>query len=351
MSLIRQHIQKMAAYKPPLEGRNPKDFLLLDFNERMIPLGSKIKKALIGYIEEDNLQYYPSYGDITRKIANYAKVKTEQVMITNGSDQGIDVIMRAVCTEGEEIILPNPSFAMYWQIAHIENLAITAVPYTDDYQFPTQQIIERLNPKTRIIVIPNSNNPTGTAVPLADILKIAAIAPNTALLIDECYFEYTKITAKDHVEQYPNIFITRTFSKTWGLASFRLGYVIASIENIDNLLKVRGPYDMNKSAVVAVNAALDDPSYMQSYVNEVLNISKPLLENFLIRKGCPFWPSSANFIYTFPQDADVINDQLRQAGILVRPKKDINGKLGLRITIGNKMQTERLITELDRILR
>ncbi|WP_257266640.1 histidinol-phosphate transaminase [Endozoicomonas sp. ONNA2] len=347
MSIFKSHITRMSAYSPPLEGRDPHQHLLLDFNERTLPVSEQVKQALINYINDDRLQVYPSYGDLTGKIANYAGVNEPRVMITNGSDQGIDIIIRAACTEGDEIIIPAPTFAMYYQCANIEKLHIIEPDYTRETGFPVNAVLDAITAKTRLIVLANPNNPTGTQVQREDILTIARAAPDTALLVDECYFEYSRATVADAVITHPNILITRTFSKTWGLPSIRLGYVISHPDNIRTLLNIRGPYDVNQFAVVAVSAALDHPEYTRQYVREVMGVSKPLFEQFLERQAIPFWPSAANFIWAFPGNPEVIEQHLRRHGILVRPKPDLTGRKGLRITLGDIAQTHQLIERIQ----
>ncbi len=347
MSIFKSHIDAMSAYQPPLEGRDPKRHLLLDFNERSVPVSEPIKQALINYINDDRMQMYPSYGDIVQRIADYTGVLAEQVMITNGSDQGIDLIIRAACREGDEAIIPGPSFAMYKQVALVENLSIVEPQYTRELGFPTAEVLAAVNERTRLICIANPNNPSGTVAAREDIVTIAKAAPEAVILVDECYFEYCGVTVSDLVDQHKNIVITRTFSKTWGLPSLRFGYVISARENILALLNVRGPYDINQLAVVAIHAALDNPEYTQNYVREIMEESKPLLEAFLERKQIPYWPSGANFIWTFPPNAEVLDGALQQAGILVRPKADAEGRLGLRITLGTREQMERIIQVLE----
>ena len=350
MSIFKSHISQMGAYKPPLEGRDPHKHLLLDFNERTLPVSGAVKQALIDFIQEDRLQMYPSYGQITAKIADYAKVLEAQVMITNGSDQGIDLIVRAACTVGDEAIIPAPTFAMYLQCAKVENLNIIEPHYTRESGFPMQEVLDAISEKTRLIVISNPNNPSGTLVGRNDILSLARAAPHSAVLVDECYFEYSRETVADVVNEYPNILVTRTFSKTWGLPSIRLGYIISHPDNINALLNVRGPYDINQFAAVAINAALDDPHYTLNYVREVIDQARPMLEAYLKKKQIDYWPTVANFVWAFPENPEKVEKHLRQHNILVRPKADQNGKPGLRITIGDSPQTEHLIKVLEGIL-
>jgi len=350
VSIFKQHIADMSAYLPPLEGRDPQAFTLLDFNERTIPVAEPILQALEAFIRSGRLQMYPSYGDVTSKIADYCEVLEEQVMITNGSDQGIDLIIRSACREGDEIIIPGPSFAMYGQCARVENLKIVEPQYTREGGFPLEGVLESINSKTRLIVISNPNNPSGTLVSPEDILRIAKAAPDAAILVDECYFEYSKTTVAPYLAEQPNLVVTRTFSKTWGLPSIRLGYVLSAKENILALLNVRGPYDVNQFAVAAVQASLARPETALEYVDEVMGVSKPLLESFFRDRGVDFWPSEANYLWSFPADPERANQALVEAGILVRPKADAQGRTGLRVTLGTEGQTRRLIEVLSSVL-
>ena len=350
MSILKPHIEAMSAYCPPLEGRNPDQHLLLDFNERTLPVGEHVRAALIDYVQSGRMQMYPSYGNLVDKIASYVGVNSDQVMITNGSDQGIDLLFRAVCNAKDEAIIPAPNFAMYKQCAGIEDLKVIEPAYSKADGFPTAKVIASITSKTKIICVSNPSNPSGTMVSVDDITSMAKAAPNAAILVDECYFEYAKVTAVDKVIDFPNIVVTRTFSKTWGIPSLRLGYVVAHPKIIAGLLNVRGPYDVNQLAVVAVNAALDHPDYTTSYVREIMHVSKPKLENFLTSHNIDFWPSGANYLWTFFNDPERIHQELSQVGILVRPKNDTHGNMGLRITLGNSLQTEKFISELSRIL-
>lgn len=342
MSIIKPHLLKLSPYKPPLEGRDARKHTLLDFNERTIPVSTPITDALQSFIVSGRLQQYPAYGDIVERLADYAGVQVQQLMITNGSDQGIDLVFRAVAKEGGEAIIPAPSFAIYNQCAKVENLKIIEPLYTAKMGYPVNEVLSSINLNTAIVVISNPNNPSGTLVSVDNIERIAQRASNAAVLIDECYFEYSKLTAVSLLKKYSNIFITRTFSKTWGIPSLRFAYLMASPESIHALCNVRGPYDINQLAVVAANAALDHPEYTQQYVEEVMGQAKPLLEQWLENSGIEFWPSGANYVWAFPQNPELLANHLTQNNILVRPKIYCN-QTGLRITIGTLAQTQKLI--------
>lgn len=352
MSVIKEHIRALKPYVPPLEGRNPDKFSLLDFNERTIPVPSHITDALKAYLDSGLLQKYPAYGELQKEIAAYAGVLPEQCMFTNGSDQGIDLVVRCCCEKGTEVIIPSPTFAMYEQAAESEGLVIRRPNFDRVKGFPLDEVLSMVGPKTSLIVLSNPNNPTATAIPREAILKVARKAPSCAILVDECYYEFMapEETVKDEIAALPNLFVCRTFSKTWGIPSLRLGYLLSAEANISALACVRGPYDVNQMACVALSAALKDPSYVWAFVEEVNKKAKPMLEAFLERRKIVFWPSSANFVFCYFQNPVELEKGLRGRGILVRPKKDANNLLGLRITIGTVAQMEAVIKALEELL-
>jgi histidinol-phosphate aminotransferase len=350
VSIFKNHIAAMAAYKPPLSGRDASQFVLLDFNERTIPVSDSIKHALVDFINSDRLQQYPNYGDITEQLATYCEVNADQVVITNGSDHGIELTIRGTCREGDEVIIPEPTFAIYGQVAKTEALVIHAPQYTKAGGYPLQEVLSLVNKKTRLIVAANPNNPCGTSISTDEIETLATSAPHAAILVDECYFEYSELTAQALISKFENIVITRTFSKTWGIPSLRFGYILTANTNVEALLAMRGPYDINQMAVVAAGAALKNPEYTQHYVQEIMKESKPRFERFLTEKNIEFWPSTANYLLVLFDDCDTVKNALFEAGILVRPRKDNTGRDGLRVTIGTQAQTETLISVLEKTL-
>jgi len=241
---------------------------------------------------------------------------------------------------------------MYEQAAQSEGLSIVRPFFTREGGFPLKDVLAAVTSKTSLIVLSNPNNPTGTNIPKEAILEIARKCPKVAIMVDECYYEFMDAasTVKDEVAALPNIFVCRTFSKTWGIPSLRMGYLISAKENVSALSAVRGPYDVNQLAVVATQAAMRASNYVDEYVIEVMQRAKPRFEEYLTSKGIVFWPSWANFIFCYFSDPMPTEAQLRSRGILVRPKKDENGVLGLRVSIGTLEQIERLCKALDEIL-
>lgn len=351
--MIKERIKKVGHYKPPLEGRSEKDYLLLDFNERTTEPSPKVKDALKKFINSGRLQVYPEYGDLEAKIAQYAGVKKDQVMVTNGGDQGIDIICRAHLDEGDKVIIPFPAFAMHYQSAGVQGAEILEPTYKENGQIPLDEVLTLLNEeKVKLIILCNPNNPTGIITPIEDVEKILEKAKekDIAVLHDEAYFEFSKITAKDLIEKYDNLYIVRTFAKAFGLVATRAGYVISREDNIQELLKIRGPYDVNMFAKMAILAALEDLKYAEDYLKEVMEKSKPRLEKFFREKRITFLPSAANFLLLKMENPEKIIEGLKEQGILVRPKQWLDGSLAVRVSIGTLKDTGRFIKTFDEIL-
>ncbi|MFH1714206.1 MAG: histidinol-phosphate transaminase [Candidatus Nealsonbacteria bacterium] len=343
---IKRRIKKMSHYSPPLEGRSKKGYLLLDFNERTAGPAKQVKEALKKFINSDRLHVYPEYGDFEIEIAKYAKVLAGQAMVTNGGDQGIDVVCRAFLDEGDKVIIPYPEFAMHYQSAGIQGAKILEPKYKEEGKLPLKEILSLMDDKkVKLIIFSNPNNPTGIATPIREVEAILRKAKkrDIALLHDEAYFEFSGITCKGLINKYDNLYIIRTFAKAFGLVSARVGYVISKEKNIQELLKIRGPYDVNMFAKIAVSAALKNRKYVADYIKEVMKDSKPKLEMFLKEKGIFFYPSRANFLLLKLKYPDKFIARLKARGILVRPKTTPNGKRAVRISIGSKKDTNKLI--------
>lgn len=347
MPIFRENIKKMTPYKPPLEGRSARDYTLLDFNERTTGISQKVKQALKDYVDSDRLQVYPEYGDLEEKIAAYAGVSLLEAMVTNGADQGIDVICRAHLSEGDKVIIPYPSFAMHYQSAGIQGAEILEPSYNENGSFPLAEVLNLIasDDKIRLVILCNPNNPLGSFISVEDVEKILAKSreKGVPVLHDEAYFEFSGITCKNLVKKYDNLYITRTFSKAFGLVATRIGYVISQESNLQELMKIRGPYDVNMFAKVAVLAALEDIKYMKDYVREVMKESKPILEEFLREKGIGFYPSAGNYLFLKIQEPKWLIESLKAEGILVRPKESPDKKIGIRVAIGTLEDTRKFI--------
>lgn len=353
MNYANKQIQNMRPYCPPLDNRRNYEGMLLDFNERTVPVSKKVIKALKDFISENKIQVYPEYFDLNAKIGDYTGVSSDQIMITNGSDQGIDLIFRTFTATGDKVIIPSPSFAMFYQCAEVcANETVMPKYYEKEASnsqgelaFPLEEVLLEIDAKTKLVIICNPNNPTGTLVPIEDIKKILDKAKKFGAIvyIDEAYAEFSKISASSLINEYENLIITRTFSKAFGLCALRIGYVITNKLLISEMIKVRGPYDINMAAYFAAKAALDNVENVEDYVNEVMNEAKPMVEKFFRKNDIKYFSSSANFILFKPKDSVKTFNRLKENGILVRPRSGANIEGTIRVTIGTVKEMKKFI--------
>ena len=342
-NLALQRIQKMKSYNPPLSGRRAFSGLLLDFNERTLPPSRKALSAIQDFLRSNTLQLYPEYGALEKKMARYVGVDVDQIMITNGSDQGIDILFRTFTESGNTVVIPTPSFTMYDQSAQIVGNKIVRPFYTKkDLSFPLKELFGMMSKSVKLVVVCNPNNPTGTLIPIDIIEKIAQRAPNAIILVDEAYFEFSRVTAVPLINNYPNIIVVRTLSKAFGLPSIRVGYIVASRDYINEFVKIRGPYDVNMIAYTASLAALDDLKGTQKYVDEVMNQAKPMVEEFFTKNSITFYQSAGNFLLYRPNQEQE-ETILKENGILIRPQDKTNIENTLRLSIGTVEQMKRFI--------
>jgi histidinol-phosphate aminotransferase len=343
----RPAVVAMAPYHPPTAGRSGK--LRLDFNENTVGCSPRVIEALRHQIAPADLAVYPEYGDAKDAIARYFRVPPDHFVFTNGTDEAIQVFINTYIDDGQEVVVLKPAYAMYRFYAEVAGAKIVEVEYPQpEMEFPLQPLLDAITPNTRAVIISNPNNPTGTGLALDGIERIVARAKHAAVLIDEAYYEFSGVTAIAAIDRTPNLFVSRTFSKVFGMAGLRLGCLFSHPTNIGFLHKAQSPYSVNSLAILAAQAAVADTEYIESYVSEVL-AARDLLCRGLEKLGIRYVPSAANFILGhFGERALEVRDRLRDQAILVRDRS-YEAPGCVRITVGTREQTQRLLDALEEI--
>lgn len=345
----REAVQRMRAYSPPTAGRADK--LRLDFNENTVGASPKVAEFLRSHISQGLLSVYPEYEQARGELAAHFGISESEMLLTNGTDEAIQVLINTFVDDADEVIILQPSYAMYRFYAELAGANIREIRYrAESLEFPLEELLATIRSETRAILISNPNNPTGTAVKLEVIREILARASRAAVLIDEAYFEFFGTTALPLLREYPNLFVSRTFSKTYGMASMRLGCLFSDERNTAMMRKAQSPYSVNMLAALAARVAITDRDYISSYVGEVLAARASLYEA-LERLGIPFYRSEGNFVLArFGARAAEMCEKLRAVGILVRDRGyELPGCV--RVTVGTREQTARLLQELERVWR
>ncbi|MBI5554221.1 MAG: histidinol-phosphate transaminase [Candidatus Diapherotrites archaeon] len=342
----RMALKNVLKYSPPLEGRREK--LRLDFNENIKGCSKRVLEALQN-VTAEQVSAYPEYGAFKKKLANYLSREENEILLTNGSDEGIRIVMEAFLEEGDEILIPWPTYSLFEVYARVRGARIVKVPFGPDKSFPEEELLSGITERTKCVVLVNPNSPTGTQVPQGFIKKVLEKAPNTIVLVDEAYEAYLGKSMKNTINAYKNLVILQTFSKGFGLAGLRIGYVLANPFLIKLLEPVASPYSVSSLAIVAASAALEEPQWVSTYCAEVRE-GKKVLEAGLERMGIKRFPSQANFVLAdFGNESRRICADLAERRILVREMKDPSLAGCLRITTGPTAEMKRLLSELEEI--
>ena len=337
----------MAPYHPPSGGRRNK--LRLDFNENTVGASPHGIDFIKRYLTASDLSIYPEYENALQDLARHFGVQQTEMTLTNGTDEAIQLLINTYVDDDAEVMVLRPSYAMYRFYSQLAGAKVEELDYrAGKLAFPLEELLESITPQTRAILISNPNNPTGTGIAASGLEKILRKAPQAAVLVDEAYYEFCGVTMLGRLRDHANLFVSRTFSKVYGMAAMRIGAVLSQPANIAHLHKAQSPYSVNMLAAMAAAEAADDQEYIRATVEEVLE-SRAKLCAGLQRLGIEYVPSVANFVLVYAgQRASQIRDALLDRAILVRDRSyEIPG--AVRITVGTRAQTTRILTELERI--
>jgi histidinol-phosphate aminotransferase len=342
---VRQAILGRRTYEPPGEGRANK--LRLDFNENTAGCSPAVTRAL-AKLSPKQLAMYPEYERGTRRLARHFGVKPDELLLTNGGDDALRVFFDAFVDAGSSVLICEPTFPMYRYYGEIAGAKIEVQRYGPEMEFPLEAVVNALRAQPRVLFIANPNNPTGTLLPLEAIETILKDAAHTAVVLDEAYAEFSGVSVVPWINKYPQLFVTRTFSKTAGLAGLRLGAVMACAESLTLLRRAMPPFPVNVAALTAAEAAVSDRQTMRRYVQDIVKV-RGWFEKELSKLGVRTYPSAGNFLLAnFGPGGQELFKKLERQGILLRERSKDMGPGFVRITIGTKSEMERLIKQIKR---
>lgn len=344
----RAGVRRIKEYHPPVAGR---DGLRLDFNENTVACSPRVLEALARVTASD-LTRYPEREGVEALVAKTLGVSPSQLLLTNGVDEAIHVLCQAYLDRGDAMLLPVPTYSMYEVYGSAAEARIDSVLADEDFRFPHDALVKRIDPQTRLIAIANPNSPTGAVVSREQILSITERAPRAIVLVDEAYYHFFGETVIDLIGKVPNLVVARTFSKAYGLAGLRLGVLIAPVETMQWLRRVISPYSVNQLALACLPAALEDTAFLAAYVSEVKQ-ARSELSSALTRLGLQHWPSQANFILVrIGASHAAFVRAMRARGILTRDRSADPGCDGLvRITVGDREQMLRAQVAIEESLK
>ena len=327
----RKAVLEMPEYHPPLAGR---EALRLDFNENTLAPSPKVIER-VRQITAEGLTKYPEREPVERKVAAHFGLRAEQVLLTNGVDEGIHLMCCAFLDEGDEALIAPPTFFMYDVNISMMTRGLVKVQADESLEFPFERFMAAITEKTKLIMVATPNNPTGAPVSREHLLAIAKAAPQAVLMVDEAYYHFHGESVMSDLGEYPNIVVARTFSKAYGLANLRIGMLAGSAELLKYVCKVSSPYNVNGVALDCITVTIEDEDYLAWYVEQV-RVGRERMMAGLDELGVGYFPSAANFVLMKigPKHKELVAAMCKH-GVLLRDRSTDPGCNGyVRITIG-----------------
>jgi histidinol-phosphate aminotransferase len=305
------------------------------------------------------LHRYPDGGCyyLRHKLAARLKVRPEELVFGNGSDEILVLAVRAFASKGDEIVIADPTFLIYEIAASVEEATVVRVPMKN-FRYDLEAMAKKVSPKTKLVFIANPDNPVGTYVSSDELVRfLGAVPSHVVVVLDEAYQEFAAAERKDYpdslklLKKYPNLVITRTFSKAYGLAGLRVGYAVASELIANALNKVREPFNVNLLAQSAAVAALDDKAHLLKTL-KVVREGREYLRYEFERLGLKPIDTVTNFMLVdLRTDAQVVYEKLLRRGVIIRSMAGWGLKTFIRVTIGKPAENKRFIKALKKTIK
>lgn len=329
-------------------GMAVEQIVKLASNENPLGMSPKAHAAVLAAMTD--LARYPDDFALKQALAERTGLGRERIVLGNGSNDVLDLVARVFLAPGRSAVFSQYAFAVYplaTLSAGAEPIAVAAREHGHDLAAMRQAV----RPDTRLIWIANPNNPTGTFLPYAQLRSFLVSLPgDVVVVLDEAYNEYLppaeRVETTAWLAEMPNLVITRTFSKIYGLAGLRIGYALTSAEIADLMNRVRQPFNCNNLALAAAVAALDDHEFVaRSYALNRAGMEQ--IVGGLKRLGCTHLPSHGNFVTFRVADAALVNHKLLKQGVIVRPIAAYGLPDWLRVTIGSELENTRFLAALE----
>jgi histidinol-phosphate aminotransferase len=339
-NIIRPNVLSLKPYSSARDEYEGEAQVFLDANENS--LGSVAGGGLNRYPD-------PYQQKLKAALSGIKNVPAENIFVGNGSDEPIDLLLRAACHPGKDnIIICPPTYGMYEVSANINDVIIYKIALTHDFQLNVPAVLAAVDAQTKIIFICSPNNPTGNVMGAKDIDSLLQQF-NGLVVVDEAYIDFcTEPSWSQRLQQYPNLVVLQTLSKAWGLAAARVGLCFASAAIVKILNKIKPPYNISLLAQQTALQALNNEAQMKTWLPVLLSERK-ILEQALPTIHCvrQVFPSQANFLLVRVSDANGIYQYLTQKGIVVRNRHGVHGCDNcLRITVGTPEENRQLLTAL-----
>ncbi|MGL4774643.1 MAG: histidinol-phosphate transaminase [Clostridium sp.] len=320
----------------------------LNGNESYFDTNKEELKKISMNLGKIDLNRYPNdeAKELREIYGEYVGVSSENIIAGNGSDEMISLLMGAYLGAGKKALTLNPDFSMYDFYSSMYGAECIKLGCKKDGSYSVEDFIEMgIKEKVDLVIFSNPNNPTGYAISVEDIKKILECLNNTKVVVDEAYFEFYGESAIPLINEYKNLFVTRTLSKAWGLAALRVGFLISCEENVSLLRNYKVPYNISTLSQVIATEMIKDQNRVKSNSKAIIENREVLydaLKNIENEAALQieFYPSKGNYIYGRSPYKNILIKSLKDNGIIIR---DFVVDDSFRITVGSTMQNKKLI--------
>ena len=359
-SLANEHILGIAPYEPgkPIEELERElgihNAIKLASNENPLPPSDRVQRAILAAL--NHLNRYPDGSGfyLRQALAKKHGASPDQIVLGNGSNELIELLVRAFLRPGDEAVVPHPSFVVYPMIVQAAG-GVRVMVMLKEHRLDLEAMARAITPMTKVVFIANPNNPTATIVTADEVERFMARVPErTIVVFDEAYIEFALgpdfPDTLNYVKQGRKVAVLRTFSKAASLAGLRVGYGVADADAIALMNRIRQPFNVNSLAQAAALAALEDDGHILECVR-MIEAGRHFLYDEFKTLGVQYVPSRANFILVdVGRSAADIYQKLLHEGVIVRPMTPFGMETALRITVGTPEENRKLVKALRRVL-
>ncbi|MFZ5632589.1 MAG: histidinol-phosphate transaminase [Bacillota bacterium] len=345
--LVRRDLQGLKPYNPHYAP----DVIRLDANENPLDFPAEVKDYIISGMGKQFFGRYPDplARDLVSQLAAHFGVGTENIMVGNGSDELILDIMLAFGA-GKRVIIASPTFSMYAIHARVAGAVPVDVPRGPDFEVDIGAMIKAAGDEPGVMVLCNPNNPSGNATDVRDIGAIAG-SVKSLLVVDEAYVEFGGESCVPLLDKYPNLAVMRTFSKAFGLAGMRVGYLLADSRVVRELLRIKQPFNVNSFSQLAARSAMRFKDLMAAQVREIIGLRNSLAQKLREVPGVKLYPSETNFIlFNTVRPEDEVHRELLDKGVMVRYIEAPGRGKFLRVSVGTQRENDVFLDSLRSVL-
>lgn len=352
---VKPQLSELAAYVP---GRSVEmiqqayqldEIYKLASNENPFGCSKKVSRAIHTYFKEPNIYPDGAATDLRIAVSKHLNVNGDQLLFGAGVDEVIQMVSRAFLLPGDNIVQADLTFSQYAHHAVIEGANVKRVPLVDGVH-DLEGMLQVIDEKTKIVWVCNPNNPTGTIVNCTNLLNFVKQVPQHVLIVlDEAYYEY--VTTEEFpqtiswIDEFENVMVTRTFSKAYGLAAYRIGYAVARAELIAKINVARLPFNTSAIAQIAAIGALKGQKFIKKCVKKNAE-GRDKLESYCKEMNIKFYPSQANFVYMEVSESVKLAMKLEEKGYIVRAFPT-----GIRVTIPSEKVLEKFIKVFSKVYK